>query len=476
MQQKTTIGDMYNERIYHILIDRFSTGDDLLDKKLAYSYEIDFMGGNLNGIIKKLDYIKELGFSAIWLSPIFKGNDYHGYHVTDFFEVDPHFGSLKELKRLIRKAHECDIKIIIDIVPNHVYETHPFFLDTKQNPKSKYRDWFVWTKSGDYLKFLTYKWLPKLNTRNPEVQEYLLEVMDFYLNIGIDGFRVDHAYGLAREFAEKALKYIIDKKGKNVHYFGECWLDPQMLSKYYVIKTLWLLNRGFSWSLYIRLQRILFRNDFVVGQNIREKMLPYIISYFNGLLDFYTNQLIRKNINSPENLIMWVIKARNLSESVDKPLYKFLDNHDMERFLTVVNNDLNLMKIALAIEYLAFEDPVIVYYGTEIPLGQPKRFSEFENHRDVLSRIFMPWNEKQELREYLKILNAIKSQMISSKVEIVRNPGTAIKIDIETKDKNYLVIINPSRKETILDSSYEDVETGLNLRYVPPMRAKIFEA
>lgn len=459
-----------NERIYHIFVDRFSTGDDELDKKLAYQYEIDFMGGNLNGIIKKLDYIKDLGFRAIWLSPIFKGNDYHGYHVTNFFELDPHFGDLDDLKKLIQKAHEKGIKIILDMVLNHAHETHYFFLDAKQNSKSKYRDWFVWSRSGDYLKFLNCGWLPKLNTRNPEVQEYLLNVVEFYLNLGVDGFRLDHAIGLAKDFAKKLLEYILDKKGKTVHYFGECWLDLALLSDRSIAKTLWILDEKFSHGLSKR-----YRNDFDTNQTINEKIIFYTIQYFNGLLDFYTNQVLRKTIGFPTKFVNWVIRSRKLSDSMAKPLYKFLDNHDMERFFTVVNNDLDLMKIALAIEYLAFEDPVIVYYGTEIPLGQPRRFNEFESHSDVLSRVFMSWNEKQELREYLKILNTIKSQMISSKIEVIKNPGIGIKINIKTKDRDYLAIINPSRKEIALGDRYEDIETGLCLRYVPPIRAKIFE-
>ena len=114
-------------RIYHIFIDRFSTGNKSLDIKLSGKTGKDWLGGNLVGVSKKLEYIKSLGFNAIWLSPIFKSSAYHGYHVTDFFEIDPHFGSKKIFEDLVKRAHSLGLKVILDFIPNHLSKFHPFF-------------------------------------------------------------------------------------------------------------------------------------------------------------------------------------------------------------------------------------------------------------------------------------------------------------------------------------------------------------
>ena len=111
-----------NAIIYHILIDRFAgvTNPERWEQP-------EFIGGNLRGIINKLDYLTDLGINAIWLSPFCQTNDYHGYHVTDFHKVEPRFGTLDDLKELIDKAHQSGIKIIADFVPNHCSRHHRFF-------------------------------------------------------------------------------------------------------------------------------------------------------------------------------------------------------------------------------------------------------------------------------------------------------------------------------------------------------------
>ncbi len=92
-------------RVYQIFVDRFSTGNNRLDFKLANKTSRTWMGGNIHGIINKLDYIKRLGFDAIWLTPIFSSLDYHGYSILDFYDIDTHFGSKLDLKDLVDKAH-----------------------------------------------------------------------------------------------------------------------------------------------------------------------------------------------------------------------------------------------------------------------------------------------------------------------------------------------------------------------------------
>ena len=158
-----------NAIIYHILIDRFAgyTDQENWNKPV-------FIGGNLKGITEKLSYIEKLGINTIWLSPFYETNKYHGYHVTDFFKVEPRFGNIKDLKQLISQAHKRNIRIIADFIPNHCSNKHPYFIEALNNRKSKYRKWYIFKSWPDkYLCFLNFKNLPKLNLRNKETKLHI---------------------------------------------------------------------------------------------------------------------------------------------------------------------------------------------------------------------------------------------------------------------------------------------------------------
>jgi len=182
-------------KIYHLLVDRFDTG------KYNKPLTPDFMGGNIKNITKRLNHIADMGFNAIWLSPFCQCTAYHGYHITDYYDVDSHFGSFNDFDNLILKSHEKGIRIIADFVPNHCSSSHPFFLDALNNKNSVYRDWFIFTNdSDDYLCFLSFKELPKLNLANPAVASYIIENALFWLGRGIDGLRIDHLIGVDKKF------------------------------------------------------------------------------------------------------------------------------------------------------------------------------------------------------------------------------------------------------------------------------------
>ena len=145
--------------IYHILIDRFAgfTSTENWDKPV-------FLGGNLKGITEKISYLKNLGVNTIWISPFYQTSEYHGYHITDFYKVDPHFGTENDLIELIDAVHKNNMYIIADFVPNHCSNQHPFFIDAIRNKESKYRSWFYFTDwPNKYLCFLSIGFLPKIS-------------------------------------------------------------------------------------------------------------------------------------------------------------------------------------------------------------------------------------------------------------------------------------------------------------------------
>ena len=178
--------------------------------------------GDLNGITAKLDYLKELGITLIWVCPIFKSPmDDNGYDISDYYDVNPEFGTKEDLERLIKEAEKRGIKIILDLVINHTSDEHEWFLEALKNPESKYRNYYIfkrgknglpptnwrshfggsaWEKvegetdeNGNemYYLHLFSKKQPDLNWENPEVREELYKMVNYWLEKGIAGFRVD---------------------------------------------------------------------------------------------------------------------------------------------------------------------------------------------------------------------------------------------------------------------------------------------
>jgi alpha-glucosidase len=182
--------------------------------------------GDLKGITLKLDYLARLGIGAIWLSPFFTSPmaDF-GYDVSDYCDVDPIFGNILDFDELIKEAHARNIKVMVDYVPNHTSDKHPWFLESKSSRDNPKRDWYLWkdakpdgslpnnwlslfggtgweldetTNSYYYHSFL--KEQPDLNWRNPEVEKAMKDVLRFWLDKGVDGFRMDAVYCMFKDF------------------------------------------------------------------------------------------------------------------------------------------------------------------------------------------------------------------------------------------------------------------------------------
>jgi alpha-glucosidase len=173
--------------------------------------------GDLRGITSKLDYLRDLGIDAVWITPFYPSPQVDfGYDVSDYEAVDPQFGTLADFDRLVREAHKRGIKVIIDFVLNHTSDQHPFFVESRSSRASAKRDWYVWRdpkpdgsrpnnwsssfgpvawtldeKTGQYYYHYFYPQQPELNWRNPEVERRMLETVRFWLRRGADGFRLD---------------------------------------------------------------------------------------------------------------------------------------------------------------------------------------------------------------------------------------------------------------------------------------------
>jgi alpha-glucosidase len=183
--------------------------------------------GDLDGIIGRIDYLAWLGVDAIWICPIYPSPmaDF-GYDITDYCGVDPLFGSFDDFGRLLGEAHQRNIKVILDLVPNHTSDRHPWFMDSRSSHTSRKRDWYIWrdgqsdgsppnnwmsnfggsawswdAATGQYYYHAFLKEQPDLNWRNPDVRAAIYSVMRFWLDIGVDGFRIDVLWHLMKDAA-----------------------------------------------------------------------------------------------------------------------------------------------------------------------------------------------------------------------------------------------------------------------------------
>src|SRR5271166_4138172 len=183
--------------------------------------------GDLPGILSRLDHLTALGVDAVWISPIYPSPmaDF-GYDVSDFTAIDPVFGTLADFDRLLAAAHSCGLRVILDYVPNHTSDRHPWFAESRGSRTASRRDWYVWRDpapdggppnnwlsefggsawtleptTGQYYYHAYLREQPDLNWRNPAVREAMLDVLRFWLDRGVDGFRVDAIHHLIEDAA-----------------------------------------------------------------------------------------------------------------------------------------------------------------------------------------------------------------------------------------------------------------------------------
>jgi glycosidase len=195
-----------------------------------------YFGGDLVGIIKKLDYLKGLGITALYLNPIFDSGSAHGYDTHDYLKISPKFGTEEDLQELLNEAHRRGMRVILDFVPNHTGLGFWAFQDVVKNGEdSPYWDWYFIHKwpftPGDPAAYEAW-WgvgsLPKLNTGNPEVKKYLLKVVSHWLNFGADGWRVDVPNELtdAKDFFNE-MRQLAKMEKPDAYLIAEIWqLDP----------------------------------------------------------------------------------------------------------------------------------------------------------------------------------------------------------------------------------------------------------
>lgn len=365
--------DWVNDTVwYQIFIDRFCNGNRELDPQNVKPWRspdksvkfYEYFGGDLPGISSKLDYLSSLGITGLYLTPVCKGRSNHKYDTASYTRLDPHFGSDDDMKELVKNAHERGIRIMMDGVFNHVGNFFKPWKDVEKNgPDSKYFDWFLinrWpfraygknSKAGNYYTFAFFDGMPKLNTNNPKVINYIIKVLTSWINkYDIDGIRLD----VAGEISHALCKQIHTKLKAikpDFYILGELWHDS----------TPWLRGDEF------------------------DSVMNY--PFTDSLNDFWTDKT--KTSLDFEYSINRCFTMYPLQ--INRVLFNLLDSHDTIRLITKLKN-LPQFYQQLAVLF-TMPGTVCIYYGTEIAL---------EGSYDPDCRRCMPWDKIMKGEYYDKI-------------------------------------------------------------------------
>ncbi len=234
--------------------------------------------GDLNGITLKLDYIKDLGYNGIWLMPIFDSNSYHKYNANSYYEIDEDYGTLDDLKNLINECHERDIILIIDLMINHSSRSHPDFIKaataygryldgyTLTEEEEIYKDYYVFSETAEsgyssvsgysnstfYVESNFDSDMPEYNLDNEYVVQMFYDVASYWLNLGIDGFRLDAVIYFYLSDTSKNVEWLHNfmehckSVKEDVYVIGEAWTTDSLISTYYQSGLTAFFNFGIS--------------------------------------------------------------------------------------------------------------------------------------------------------------------------------------------------------------------------------------
>ena len=224
---------------YQIFPERFANGDPSLDPPDVMPWDSEptrdnFLGGDLQGIVDHLDHIASLGANALYLTPIFEARTNHRYDAVDYFTVDHRLGDLDAFRRLLDACHSRGIRVVLDAVLNHCGEGHWAFQDViDHEADSRYVNWFsvegfpVTTHPEPNYRTCSGCWyLPKWNAYNPEVREHHFEVARYWIEQGIDGWRLDVPYFINRTFW-RDFREVVKPLGEDLYIVAEEWRDPE---------------------------------------------------------------------------------------------------------------------------------------------------------------------------------------------------------------------------------------------------------
>ena len=395
--------------------------------------------GDLNGIRKRIPYLKELGINAIWLNPIFVSPQVdNGYDVSNYFAIDPKMGTMEDMDNLIKEMHEAGIHVIMDFVLNHTSDQHPWFQDAIKNPESIYRDYYifagennqrpnnwgsffggsVWEKdpagTGQFYFHLFDKRMPDLNWKNPEVRHAMTEIAKYWLEKGIDGLRLDAFIHIAK--ADLRQNFPVNSKDEEPviaePFFANLpqvqkWMRPFCEEIKQDYPDALLLGEAASANVNLAVDYTNKDNhlmDSVITFRYftedQSKIDPSFLSnYQPKQLDW---------VKFKQNQTIW---QQTLS-GISKPTL-YWNNHDMARLATrIAKNDTQARSLAMLM-YLQCGIPII-YYGEELGMRN-LQFENVNDFQDDTVKEFVKSAEKAGVTSKEALLMASKTHKLPAR-------------------------------------------------------------
>ncbi len=467
--------------------------------------------GDLRGIISKLDYLKNLGVDIIWICPIYQSpNDDNGYDISDYRAIHPEFGSLEDLEELLKGLHDRGMKLIMDLVVNHTSDEHDFFKASRSSLDNSYRDYYIWKKpkpdgspptnwmsffggsaweydeaSKEYYLHLFTKKQPDLNWENPKVRSEIYDIINFWLDKGIDGFRLDVIPLISKrpdypDATQDTFPKVIEQiysNGPKVHDYIKEMIDKSF-SKYDVMTV----GEGPGINKDVALQYI--------GNDRKELNLIFHLDHM------YLGQGENgKYTPTPYNLL----DVKRIFNEWDKAIGDegwisiFMDNHDFPRMVSRFGNDgqyrVKSSKL-MCMLILTLRGTPCIYQGSEIGMTNVA-FKSMSEYRDVETINF--YHEQKKLgmseEEFLVMANEhgrdnARTPMqwsdeknagfsSSDKCWINVNPNyTNINVEACQQDENsvlafYKTMIKLRKQvDTFVYGQYEELSKGHNTLYI----------
>ncbi|MDI6765526.1 MAG: glycoside hydrolase family 13 protein [Bacteroidota bacterium] len=376
-QNKVIIPNWVQDAIfYQIFPERFANGDSTNDPQNVKAWGgkpeyNNYFGGDLAGVIQNLDYLQELGINALYLNPIFESNSNHKYHTKDYFKIDPQFGNDSIFKMLLSECHKRGIKVVIDGVFNHTGIDFFAFQDIVKNENnSKYLKWYdvhsfpvqlppakpnyeAWWGMGD---------LPKLMADNPEVRKYIFEATQYWMKMGLDGWRLDVPNEMSHDFWIQ-WRTLVKGENPDAYIVGEIWDDA----------SAWLKGNQF---------------DAVMNYRFRGACVGWIA-------------LENRNTFQFDSILS--ATRKDYPNEVNYALQNLIGSHDTERFLTLCKGNIGKAKLA-ALFQMTYVGAPMIYYGDEIGMMGGRD----PDCRRTMILDTLHWNS--DLREFYKKVIRIRDE------------------------------------------------------------------
>ncbi len=423
---KTTPEWVQDAIFYQIFPDRFANGDPKNDPTNVQPWgakptDKGFQGGDFKGILDHFDYLLDLGVNALYLNPIFQATSNHRYNTSDYYQIDTKLGTESDFKSLLDRAHQSGVRVILDGVFNHCGRGFFAFQDLLENERhSPYLDWFHIRRfpldaygddeAENFEAWWDIKSLPEFNTDNPQVRQYIFDVAKYWIDQGIDGWRLDVPNEIDDDSFWLKFREVVKGSNPEAYLVGEIW----------EARPRWVGEGHFDGLMNYPLRDLLI--DFIVKGEIAAT------EFASGLEDLL-------NIYPDEHFFTQLLT---------------LGSHDTKRLKTICEGNVDSVRMMNIVQFCLPGAPHI-YYGDEIGL---------EGGKDPDCRSAFPWDEKEWDKEHLRFIR----QLIDIRKRLPQLRRGDFKRIMENDQKGLIIFSRRLRDQTaVVMINSKDTKTKISL-------------